>query len=131
MSTLKEDIEKGSAWISQALNSSGYKADFSKESLSEIERFFTEHSQDGKPLEGGLLSEDTGNRLFCLASYVGETIRRTFGGEWETDDTDPQGELNITLKLPNGSIIWPAQRVMKRLTNGPEDSIKDYIINLV
>jgi hypothetical protein len=131
MSTLKEDIEKGSVWISQALNTSGYKADFSKESLSEVERFFTEHTKEGKPVEGGLLSEDTGNRLFCLGAYVGETLRKITGGEWGTDDADPEGELNSTLKLPNGTIIWPMQRVAKRLINGPEDSIKDYALRLI
>jgi hypothetical protein len=31
-------------WISRALQSSGYRADFSVESLREIDRFFDEHS---------------------------------------------------------------------------------------
>ena len=41
-------------------------------------------------------------------------------------DNDPQGEVNIAVKLKNGSIIFPVQRAMKRYQNGKEDSIYDY-----
>jgi hypothetical protein len=34
--------------------------------------------------------------------------------------------MNIALHLPDGSIIWPVQRVIKRFRNGPEDSIAFY-----
>jgi hypothetical protein len=67
-----------------------------------------------------------GQRLFSLGAYVGEVVRRNLGGEWQTDDADPQGEINVALKLPDGSLIWPVQRVMKRLKNGPEESIAVY-----
>lgn len=126
MATLKEDIPASAEWISTALISSGYNADFSMESLKEIERFFNEHSQEGEPVPGGLLSESLGSRMFALSSYVGEVIRRSIGGEWITDDSDPNGEINITLQLPSGGLIWPGQKVMKRLKNGPEDSIAAY-----
>lgn len=126
MATLKEDIKTGSDWISTALKSSGYKADFSQKSLGEIDRFFDEHSKDGKPTPDGLLSEQLGNRLFCIGSYVGEVIRKKVGGEWIVDDSDPQGEINITLKTSDGVQMWPVQRAMKRLQNGAEDSIAAY-----
>jgi hypothetical protein len=126
MATLKEDIKTGSNWISTALKSSGYKADFSPKSLKEIDRFFNEQSKDGKPTDKGLLSKQLGNRLFCIGSYIGEVIRRKVGGEWITNDSDPQGEINITLKTPDGTQMWPVQRVMKRLQNGAEDSIAAY-----
>lgn len=119
--TLKQDIITAKDWIAAALQSSGYKADFSLESLKEVDRFFDEQN---KP--GGLLSENRGPRLFAIASYIGEVIILTAGGEWITDDNDPQGELNVSIKLPNGSIIWPVQRAMKRYENGKEDGIYDY-----
>ena len=28
--------------------------------------------------------------------------------------------------FPNGSVVWPIQRVMKRFKNGREDGIYDY-----
>jgi len=48
MATLVEDARKASAWIVSALASSGYKADFSLESLREIDRFFDEQSEAGQ-----------------------------------------------------------------------------------
>ena len=42
MGNIKEDVKASAKWISQALQSSGYRADFSPESLWEIDRFFDE-----------------------------------------------------------------------------------------
>jgi hypothetical protein len=120
------DAEKAANWIAGALNASGYKADFSTQSLQEIERFFIEHSKEGKPKSGGLLAQDTGARLFALGSYVGEVIRRQGKGEWIASDGDPQAEINIAVRLPSKVTLWPVQRVMKRLKNGPEDNIYHY-----
>jgi len=130
MPTLLEDIQTSANWIATALASSGYHADFSLASLREIDRFFDEHSRDGQAVTNGLLSENLGSRMFALGGYVGEVIRRTHGGSWQTDDQDPEGELNIALVLPSGGTIWPVQRVMKRFRNGPEDGISVYGVAL-
>jgi len=53
-------------------------------------------------------------------------IRRHAGGDWQGDDSDPNAEINIAIKLKDGSLIWPVQRVMKRFKNGPEDGIYAY-----
>ena len=66
--TLQEDIHLASDWVVKALNSSGYKADYSLESMKEIDRFFDEQSS-----ETGLLSKNRGEILFGLASYIGES----------------------------------------------------------
>jgi hypothetical protein len=57
---------------------------------------------------------------------VGEVIIRNLGGEWQGDDNDPEAEINIAVRFPNGAICWPVQRVIKRFTNGAEDSIIAY-----
>jgi hypothetical protein len=44
--------------MARALSSSGYRADFSLESLREVDRFLEEQAPGGKPKQGGLLSED-------------------------------------------------------------------------
>ena len=124
--TIVGDVERAADWIATALQSSGYGADFTPQSLWEIERFFDEHVEVGQPVPGGLLSEDLGQRLFAVGSYVGEVIRRECGGQWSGDDADPQAEINVAVRFPDESIIWPVQRVMKRYASGGEESIAAY-----
>ena len=126
MGKILEDLTSGYEWIATALHGSGYAADFSPRSLWEIERFFEEQTLHGAARPGGLLSESLGARLFALGGYVGEVIRRERGGAWIGNDDDPQAEINIALKLADGSLIWPVQRVMKRFKNGPDESIVGY-----
>jgi hypothetical protein len=130
MSRIVEDTLKGAEWISHALRSSGYRADFSAESLWQIDFFFDDHSRNGEPTPGGFLSDDLGTRLFALGAYVGEVLRRNSGGEWLGDDADPQAEMTIELRLTSGTQCWPIQRVMKRLKHGSEESIVAYGIGL-
>lgn len=47
MATLTEDARKAAAWIGTALTSSGYQADFSLESLREIDRFLMSTAKMG------------------------------------------------------------------------------------
>ena len=123
MGTIKEDIATGSEWIAKALSSSGYRADFSPQSLWEIDRFFDDHTQNGAAKPGGLLSQDLGSRLFAIGSYMGEVVRRKIGGDWVGDDTTAQAEVLVELRLPDGTRCWPVQRAMKRFKNGAEDGI--------
>ena len=119
--TLLQDIMTSKDWIAMALNSSNYAADFSINSFKEIDRFFDEQNTPD-----GILSRNRGQILFALGAYIGEVIISVCGGEWLTDDNDPQGEVNIAVRLKNGTIIFPVQRAMKRYMNGKEDSIYDY-----
>ncbi len=123
MASIKEDIDKSADWMSRALSSSGYRADFTPQSLWEVDRFFDEHSQNGVAKPGGLLSRDLGQRIFAIGSYIGQVVHRKIGGEWVGDDNDPEAEINVELHLPDGTRCWPVQRAMKRFKNGPEDGI--------
>lgn len=126
MASLIEDIDASATWIARALQSSGYRADFTAPSLWSIDRFFDDQSDRGNARRGGLLANELGSRLFALGAYVGEVVRRNVGGIWHADDQDPHGEINVELALPDGSKIWPVQRVMKRYKNGAEDGIAPY-----
>ena len=123
MGTIKEDVNASADWMSRALQSSGYRADFSPSSLWEIDRFFDEQTHNGEGKPGGLLSDGVGQRIFGLGAYIGEVVRRTTGGEWAGNDSDPKVEVNFELRLPDGTRCWPVQRVMKRFKNGAEDGI--------
>lgn len=123
MGSIVEDIKTSADWMAHALQSSGYRADFSPASLWEIDRFFDEHARKGIAKRGGLFAEDLGQRLFALGAYVGEVVRRTQGGVWMGVDSDPAAEINAELILPGEIHCWPVQRAIKRFQNGAEDSI--------
>ncbi|MGI5508372.1 hypothetical protein [Streptomyces sp. CA-106131] len=126
MTSLLDDVHTSAQWIARSLDSAAYRTDFSPASLRDIEQFMSDHSDVGTAVEGGPLATDLGARLFALGCYVGETARHALGGSWEADDDDPQGEINVRLQLPDGSVVWPVQRLMQRFRNGPEDSIVGY-----
>ena len=119
--TLLEDIPKAAEWLVGAMNATGYALDGTVESFRELDRFIDEQKQPG----GVLLSNLRGSILFGMGSYVGQTLIAQLGGQWETNDEDPEGEVNIAVHLDSGT-VWPVQRVMKRFMNGPEDSIYAY-----
>lgn len=125
-----QDIGKAAAWIAMAFNSSGYHVMYDLESLRIIDRFFDEHSKNGKANPRGLLAEDLGQRLFAIGAFVGELIRKQKGGEWVADDKDPAAEMNVQLRLPDGTNCWPVQRVMKRFQLGKEESLFAYGVAL-
>ncbi len=129
MGTLKDDIKSQSDWIVKAFAADKFTLDYSIDSMIEVDRFFVKNMKDGRPKKGGrLAAPGFGPILFSIGSYVGETIiKKVKGSEWITDDHDPQGELTASIKLPDGSIIWPIQKVMKRFENGSEDSIYPYV----
>lgn len=121
--TLAQDIPVAAAWVVKALNSSGYRADYTLESMKELDRFFDEQSGPG-----GILSQNRGQILFGLGSYVGETAIRLWGGKWLTDDSDPEGEMNIAVELASGVRFWPVVRCMKRCRLGREESLYAYLL---
>jgi hypothetical protein len=125
-SAIVRDAIEAADWMAKALSSSGYKADFTLDSLKEVDRFVAEQVPDGKPKPGGLLSQQFGTRVFALGAYVGETIRRQGQGKWQGDDADPQAEINVAVRLKSGTIFWPMRRIVKRIKNGPEDGIYAY-----
>ena len=126
--TLIEDIPIAYNWAAHNLQITNYQADFTLDSLKDIDRFIDEQS---KP--SGLFNEKNrkiGNILFSLGCYVGETIKRSYSGIWITDDADPLGEINIAVKLDNGTLFWPVQRVMKRYKDGEENAIYPYALSM-
>lgn len=127
MPTLPKDINIASRWIIECFASLNKKLDYSMESLKQIDTFFNEQVVDGKPKPHSILENGLGKIIFALGAYVGETlIKNSSGSNWVTNDNDAQGEINISVKFKSGAIVWPAQRIMKRLKNGQEDSIFSY-----
>ncbi len=116
-------VISGSLWISRELRSLGYQADFSPDSLWEIDRFYDDNCQNGMATPEGFLSQDLDARLYAIGAYVGEVMRRAVGGEWIFKEDKPGIDVKTSLRLPDGSRQWPVQRVFKRFISGSEYSI--------
>lgn len=61
-----------------------------------------------------------------FGSYLGETYRRTYGGEW---GISPDGQPSF--RSPGGLVCFPWTRVYKRITNGEEDNVLHWFEYLV
>jgi hypothetical protein len=123
-----EDVRQAAEDAALALTLVGYRADFRPSSLWEIERLFDEVGRD--LAEAIRDPRGLGHALFAVGGYVGEVVRRRVGGEWVGDDADPASEINVALALKDGGVVWPVQRVMKRLEIGSEDSVVAYAVGL-
>jgi hypothetical protein len=53
--------------------------------------------------------------------YVGEVIRRHYGGKWAI--SQPEGVLQLEI---SGARVFPVRKVQKRLVDGPADAIPFY-----
>jgi len=127
MGTLKEDIKYQSDWIVKAFSADRLLLDYSINSFINIDKFFIRNSSDGSARKGGRLDGRLGPVLFSIGSYIGETIISNIPGSvWVVDDEAEEGELEVYVQLPDGTIVFPVQRVMKRFKNGVEDSIYIY-----
>jgi len=127
MASLEEDIKKMSDWIVGAFKADKLLLDYTPASFRRIDDFFEKHSAGGNAKPKGRLSTNRGPILFAIGSYVGETIIRNVPGSvWRTNDADPEGEINAEIVLPDGTVLWPMQRVIKRFKNGAEDGIYAY-----
>ncbi len=60
----------------------------------------------------------------AYGAYLGEVIRREFGGSWNKEDVN--GEPTIALVFDRRHMIVPPAKVWKRLTNGEEDNIQSF-----
>jgi hypothetical protein len=62
----------------------------------------------------------------AFGGYIGEVMRRHWGGRWKDQSNAYPGELHYTLELKAGGDVWPHYKAGKRLINGPEDNVWDY-----
>jgi len=59
-----------------------------------------------------------------MGVFVGEIIRRLYGGQWRVSET---GELELPYP---GTTIRPIDRARKRIVSGPSDNIRMYYASL-
>ena len=104
----------------------GESLDFGSESLEGVERIMSKlHKQYKEGPPDQKLSEEQITELSKLwGIYVGEVIRRSYGGQWSLIDGVP----DVTL---GGKPASPLAKVRKRLVDGPMDNLKYYFQSIM
>ena len=84
-------------------------------------------------MAAGPVTSGVENRVDELArvwgGYLGEVVRRRFGGEW-TVEKYPAGDFLIVTLNVNGAKLFPAMKIHKRLTNGAADDLLAFYRNV-
>jgi hypothetical protein len=94
--------------------------DFSEDSLDAIERIMSKlHARSKAPGEA-MTEEQLTQASKMWGAYVGEVIRRRYGGQWSTA---PDGIHQLAL---SGYTAQPIVKVRSRIVNGPADNIRFY-----
>ncbi len=92
--------------------------DYSENSLMEVEIIL---SKSGLP-QGGPAPEDMGEICKMWGSYLGEVVRRRFGGEWSIEPYPGKQFATLTLSI-GGNKLFPTMKVHRRLTEGEDESV--------
>jgi hypothetical protein len=104
--------------------------DFSESSLEQVEEILARlynslpKSALGKLFRRGPSQDQIWQMAKAWGGYIGEVIRRRWGGEWTTETAAHPG-IVVTLRVLDID-IFPSAKAYKRLTNGPEDNIWHY-----
>jgi hypothetical protein len=99
--------------------------DFSSESLEQVERIMSRlHKQATEPGADKLTEQQIGELATLWGIYVGEVVRRYYGGQWSLIDGVP----DLTLGGKNAA---PIAKVRKRITSGPMDNLKYYFTSIM
>ena len=93
--------------------------DYSERSLEQVEQLLARFHDE-------LTSANPGSKLEEMAKiwggYLGEVVRRRFGGEWSIEKY-PAGDFLIVTLNVNGARLFPSMKVHKRLTEGSSENI--------
>jgi hypothetical protein len=92
--------------------------DFSQESIRELEAFLERRSHE-------IAERDATESCKTWGSYLGEVVRRRFGGTW-TIETYPGKEFATLTLTVRGSRLFPTIKVHRRLTQGKQENIWDF-----
>ena len=123
--------------VEYAQQTFGVTLDYSEQSVHVVEDILAELHEAAKPkgfiaklLKQGVSEEITDQLGKMLGGYVGEVMRKEWGGEWTLETNAFPGEQVITLQLATGEDVWPHFKVGKRILNGPEDDVWSYFQRL-
>jgi hypothetical protein len=101
----------------QAAREFNVRLDYSEKSLLEVETIL-DRLAEGLPSP----SDDMTETCKMWGSYLGEVVRRRFGGEWAIETYPGKQFATLTLSV-GGNKLFPTMKIHRRLTQGQDDSV--------
>ncbi|MEI0447929.1 hypothetical protein R4J03_12850 [Brachyspira intermedia] len=115
----QDELSRASDWISNFLMREGYHADYTIESLFEIDKFFKEK------MNLVLERDDNRNFIFSISAYIGEVIRKKFNGHWELSRDIDLDDETIGIGFKNHKTIYPLNITLELIQK--KYTIKEYL----
>jgi hypothetical protein len=110
--------------------------DYTEQSLEQVERLLGQlhdELQSGNAVESAAAPQLDQQRVDEMSrvwgGYLGEVVRRRFGGEW-TIEKYPAGDFLIVTLNVNGAKVFPAMKIHKRLTHGAAENLLSFYQNV-
>ena len=106
------------------------RLDYSEDSLQALERILSQLSEEHRTFltahppaqDSGQVDEQMVMMCKLWGGYLGEVVRRRWGGQW-TMETYPGAQFaTLTLNV-RGSKLFPSMKVYLRLTEGDSDNV--------
>ena len=92
--------------------------DFSENSVMELETILAALAAEMHDVSGDGVNE----ACKTWGSYLGEVVRRHFGGEWSIETFPGKQFATLTLSV-NGSKLFPTVKIHRRLTEGEGENV--------
>jgi hypothetical protein len=90
--------------------------DYSENSLIEVEMILAQ-------LAGRASASEPADEMCKMwGSYLGEVVRRRFGGEWSVETYPGKPFATLTLSV-GANKLFPSMKVHRRLTHGENDNV--------
>src|SRR5262245_36730221 len=96
------------------------RLDYSENSLMELENIVGRLALDLPA--GGAPAEELTEMCKLWGSYLGEVVRRRFGGDWSIETYPGKQFATLTLNVA-GTQLFPSMKVHRRLTAGADDNL--------
>src|SRR5262245_16825321 len=123
MQTHESVAAMASAYAEQAVAAArkfDAELDYSENSLIEVEIILSKLGQHAP--HGGPAPEEMGEICKMWGSYLGEVVRRRFGGEWSIETYPGKQFATLTLSI-GANKLFPTMKVHRRLTEGEHESV--------
>ena len=102
--------------------------DFSESSVQALERILAQLHDEHRAFAAGRTSPEQAVEeqmvMMCKlwGGYLGEVVRRRWGGDWAMETYPGENFSTLTLNVRGGK-LFPSMKIYRRLTEGPADNV--------